>query len=52
MVFTAEPKLYIPIMMAIFRRRHDLVTPAGHEVLSAATPKKADEIERVMLHAR
>ena len=29
-----------------------LVTPNGHEVLSAATPKKADEIERIMQAVR
>jgi Xaa-Pro aminopeptidase len=53
MVFTMEPKIYIPEkQIAIMIEDMILVTPTGHEVLSAATPKKADEVERIMTEAR
>jgi Xaa-Pro aminopeptidase len=49
MVMTIEPKIYIPDrQIAIMIEDMILVTPDGHENLSAATPKRADEIERVM----
>lgn len=49
MVFTIEPKIYIPERnIAIMIEDMILVTPTGHENLSAGTPKKADEIERIM----
>ena len=52
-VVTIEPKIYIPEKnIAIMIEDEILVTPEGHEVLSAATPKKADEIERIMQAAR
>jgi Xaa-Pro aminopeptidase/dienelactone hydrolase len=53
MVVTVEPKIYIPEkQIAIMIEDMVLVTPAGHEVLSDATIKKADDIERVMRSAR
>ncbi len=52
-VVTIEPKIYIPEKnIAIMIEDEILVTPNGHEVLSAATPKKADEIERIMQAVR
>jgi Xaa-Pro aminopeptidase len=49
MVFTIEPKIYIPDRnIAIMIEDMILVTPGGHENLSATTPKRADEIERIM----
>jgi Xaa-Pro aminopeptidase len=49
MVFTIEPKIYIPDRnIAIMIEDMILVTPGGHENLSAGTPKRADEIERIM----
>ena len=49
MVFTIEPKIYIPDRnIAIMIEDMILVTPGGHENLSAGTPKSADEIERIM----
>jgi Xaa-Pro aminopeptidase len=49
MVFTIEPKVYIPEKnIAIMIEDMILVTPDGHENLSASVPKKADEIERIM----
>jgi Xaa-Pro aminopeptidase len=48
-VVTIEPKIYIPEKtIAIMIEDEVLVTADGHEVLSAATPKKPDEIERIM----
>ncbi len=52
-VFTVEPKLYIPEkQIAIMVEDMILVTPSGHENLSADTPKRADEVERVMAAGR
>jgi Xaa-Pro aminopeptidase len=53
MVFTIEPKIYIPEKnIAIMIEDMILVTSTGHENLSASTPKRADEIERIMSEAR
>ncbi len=53
MVFTIEPKIYIPEKnIAIMIEDMILVTSTGHENLSASTPKRADEIERIMSGAR
>ena len=53
MVVTIEPKLYIPELgIAIMIEDEILVTPAGHENLSSAVPKKAADIERVMAEGR
>jgi Xaa-Pro aminopeptidase len=49
MVITIEPKIYIPERrIAIMIEDMILVTRDGRENLSAGTPKKADEIERIM----
>jgi len=49
MVITIEPKIYIPAdQIAIMIEDMILVTPTGHENLSAAAPKRAAEIERAM----
>jgi Xaa-Pro aminopeptidase len=49
MVVTIEPKLYIPDRaIAIMIEDMILVTPTGHENLSAGAPKRAADIERVM----
>ena len=49
MVVTVEPKLYIPdLQIAIMIEDMILVTPAGHENLSVAAPKRAGDVERVM----
>jgi Xaa-Pro aminopeptidase len=48
MVFTIEPKLYIPEQgIAIMIEDMILVTPTGHENLSAAAPKTVADIEAV-----
>ena len=53
MVVTIEPKLYIPELgLAIMIEDEILVTPSGHENLSAAVPKRAEDIERVMAEGR
>lgn len=53
MVVTIEPKLYIPELgIAIMIEDEILVTATGHENLSAAVPKRADDIERVMAEGR
>jgi len=53
MVVTIEPKLYIPELgIAIMIEDEILVTPTGHENLSAAVPKRAEDIERVMAEGR
>ena len=53
MVVTIEPKLYIPDLgIAIMIEDEILVTPTGHENLSAAVPKRAEDIERVMAEGR
>lgn len=49
MVFTVEPKLYVPELdIAIMIEDMILVTPDGHENLSAGAPKTVEEIERLM----
>jgi len=49
MVFTDEPGIYIPNEALGIRIEDDvLVTPAGHEVLSAGAPKTVAEVERMM----
>lgn len=51
MVLTIEPGIYIPAESLGIRIEDDvLVTPAGHEVLSAGTPRTAAEIEHAMAH--
>ena len=53
MVVTIEPKLYIPELgLAIMIEDEILVTPTGHENLSTAVPKRAEDIERVMAEGR
>jgi Xaa-Pro aminopeptidase len=53
MVFTIEPKIYIPDRnIAIMIEDMILVTPDGHENLSAGTPKRAEEIERIMAEGK
>ncbi len=53
MVVTVEPKLYIPDRnIAIMIEDMILVTPDGRENLSAATPKSAAAIERIMAEGR
>ena len=53
MVVTIEPKLYIPELgIAIMIEDEILVTATGHENLSAAVPKRAADIERVMAEGR
>ena len=53
MVVTVEPKIYIPEkQIAIMIEDMVLVTPSGHDVLSDATYKKVDDIERIMSRAR
>jgi Xaa-Pro aminopeptidase len=49
MVFTVEPKLYAPELdVAIMIEDVILVTPDGHENLSAGAPKSVEDIERIM----
>ena len=49
MVITIEPKIYIPAeSIAIMIEDMVLVTSTGRDILSAAAPKRAAEIERVM----
>jgi Xaa-Pro aminopeptidase len=53
MVFTVEPKLYVPELdLAIMIEDMILVTPQGHENLSSAAPKSVADIERIMAGAR
>ena len=53
MVITIEPKIYIPDkQIAIMIEDEVLVTPNGHEVLSAHVPKRAADVERVMAEGR
>ena len=53
MVVTIEPKIYIPELgIAIMIEDEVLVTAGGHEVLSAAVPKRAEDVERVMAEGR
>lgn len=49
MVITIEPKLYVPdAQVAIMIEDMILVTPTGRDNLSAAAPKRAADIERLM----
>lgn len=49
MVLTVEPGIYIAAENIGIRIEDDvLVTPTGHEVLSAAAPRTADAIEKAM----
>lgn len=49
MVITVEPGIYIPAENLGVRIEDDvLVTPTGHELLSAKAPRKAEDIERIM----
>lgn len=49
MVFTVEPKIYIPEKnISIMIEDMVLVTDGGHEVLSAGVPTSSAEIERLM----
>jgi Xaa-Pro aminopeptidase len=53
MVVTIEPKMYIPeLQIAIMIEDEILVTPTGHDNLSAHVPKRAADIERVMAEGR
>ncbi|MGH9322654.1 MAG: M24 family metallopeptidase [Vicinamibacteria bacterium] len=53
MVFTVEPKLYIPEKnIAIMIEDMVLVTEEGYENLSASAPRTVEEIERVMSEGR
>lgn len=53
MVVTIEPKIYIPGKgIAIMIEDMILVTPTGHENLSVATPKQAEDVERIMAEGR
>ena len=62
MALTVEPGLYLKAGTKGLAKRwwnigiriedDVLVTPEGHEVLSAAAPKTVAEIESIMLHAR
>ncbi|HWP36701.1 MAG TPA: Xaa-Pro peptidase family protein [Gemmatimonadales bacterium] len=53
MVFTVEPKLYIPAQgIAIMIEDMILVTETGYENLSAGAPKTVQEIERAMAARR
>jgi Xaa-Pro aminopeptidase len=53
MVFTVEPKLYIPEQgIAIMIEDVVVVTEEGYENLSAGAPREVDEIERVMAGGR
>ncbi|MBD3867528.1 MAG: M24 family metallopeptidase [Acidobacteria bacterium] len=48
-LFTVEPGIYIPEEGIGIRLEDEvLVTAAGHEVLSAALPRKAEEIEEIL----
>jgi Xaa-Pro aminopeptidase len=49
MVLTVEPGIYLPAEGLGIRIEDDvLVTSGGHEVLSGASPRSADEIEQTM----
>jgi Xaa-Pro aminopeptidase len=51
MVLTVEPGIYIPSEGVGIRIEDDvLVTVGGHEVVSHAAPRTADEIEQIMAH--
>jgi Xaa-Pro aminopeptidase len=49
MVLTIEPGIYIPAQRTGIRIESDvLITPAGHEVLTAQLPTQAEEIEALL----
>jgi len=51
MVLTVEPGIYLPSEGVGLRIEDDvLVTSGGHEVLSRAAPRSAEEIEQIMAH--
>ncbi len=51
MVLTVEPGIYLPSEGVGIRIEDDvLVTSGGHEVLSRAAPRTAEEIEQIMAH--
>jgi len=53
MVFTVEPKIYIPEKnISIMIEDMVVVTDDGHEVLSIGVPTSSAEIERLMQDAR
>jgi Xaa-Pro aminopeptidase len=53
MVFTVEPKLYVPEKgIAIMIEDMVLVTETGYENLSQGAPRTVKEIERVMSERR
>jgi Xaa-Pro aminopeptidase len=53
MVVTIESRIYIPKKgIAITIEDMVLVTATGHENLSAATPKTAADVERIMAEGR
>ncbi len=53
MIVTIEPKMYIPeLNISIMIEDMILVTADGHENLSSAVPKRADDIERIMAEGR
>lgn len=52
MVFTIEPGIYLPDENLGIRIEDDvLVTASGHELLSAAAPRRAADVERAMAAA-
>ena len=53
MVLTVEPGIYLPQEGLGIRIEDDiLVTPEGHEVLSAAAPRRAEEVEGLLRKPR
>jgi Xaa-Pro aminopeptidase len=53
MVLTVEPGIYLPQEGLGIRIEDDiLVTPEGHEVLSAAAPRRAEEVEALLRKPR
>ena len=49
MVLTVEPGIYLPEEQIGVRIEDDiLVTPDGYELLSAAAPRRAEEVEALM----
>lgn len=53
MVLTVEPGVYLPQEGLGIRIEDDiLVTPEGHEMLSAAAPRRAEEVEALLRKSR